>query len=216
MKKTSTIQSLYLILMLDIFAIISNSLFVLIAGDDAIDFVETNLIYNIFIFIVMLFVYMSLAKINSEFKKMSSFKILGSSISFLVFLLNKKYILPIWVFNKYPLTDVLEFVALIIAIPRVYYWYSGFCTLVKKFNQDKLYSDWKNLGIVFMGVTVLTVIGFPISTYGLLLESYMLSFVFSVFLPLIIIIAEVVEFFMILKTVKTIKKIKPKGKTGDG
>ena len=204
MRHLSTLWSVRLLFLGNIISIIISIIATFFNANFVLYILQHNIPINIIKVLISLFIYYNLSTINRNFFKSSFFKILTILISFLSLILNEFFVLQ----GDLGLTisNVKQFVVILLEIPCAYYFYKGFCTLVCEFNKNSsLCIGWRKIGIanivesiIFIILTSLLSLDVSDNIYLLLLTFSSLCSVFSI----------IIHAFYLIYTYKTLRMIK--------
>ncbi|MBE6750443.1 MAG: hypothetical protein E7560_04700 [Ruminococcaceae bacterium] len=203
MKKLSTVQILYVYLISKIFVISASFILVVIFGENAVSIVKESALYIVLDALIVIFAFFNLSFINNNFKKAAIFKIATVIISVIGSLAANSS--PVITYNFF-LSDILQFLELVLALPTVYYLYSGFGELATVNNDNFLSAKWQKIRYIRIFFAVLSIIGCLLFLYEFFATNLLFAMLFSILLPLVSFIIEIIELLYAVKTIKITKE----------
>lgn len=144
MKFLSEKKCIYLLLIHTLLSVIVTIISLPLTYPDNANIIKENIPFQAISFLITLFIYLNISKINPELKIASFLIIIKAFISLCeITVLN---MLPLTSFFSLPLSDILEFITLSLSIPIYFYLYNGWAILVsQKTKKIILTNKWKNL-----------------------------------------------------------------------
>ena len=210
MRHLSTLWSVRLLFLSEIISIIISIIATLFNANYVRYLLQHNILINIIKVMISIFIYYNLSTINRNLFKSSIFKILTILISFLSLILNEFFALQ--GDSGLTISNVKQFVVILLEIPCVYYLCKGFCTIVCESNKNSsLYIGWRRIGIANIVEHVILIIITLLSSLGISNSIYLLLLTFSLLCSVFLMFIHIFYLVYIYKTLLMIKE-----RQGDG